>query len=121
MNYYLTNLISYTKTHMQMPNKSQLITIGCCAGFVVLSALIGKTFAGADENAALRERISQSEKRIEANSRTYAEVAPIKARNQARCGLAAQQEKQMTQLNVENNALRKEIEFIKSLLKTDPQ
>lgn len=109
----LQSSISYIKTHM---SKSRLYTIGGCAGFVLLSALIGTSFAGTDENAWMEARQQENERRMQLNSEQYGKLAPQKARNEARCTLAKEQEKQMTQLNIENNSLRRENEFLNSLL-----
>lgn len=98
-----------------MKNK-QILTLIFCISMLVVALAVPRIFAKPDEQTILRARKEQLLREIAENADDYKLLEPQKARNQQRCTLAAEQERQLTLLNTQNNTKRNELKFIESLL-----
>lgn len=86
---------------------------------ILLLVIVVKALAGSDPNAVDNARIKQLQDEINYNQQEYVTIQSQEARNQSRCALAMDEQRQMTSLNSANNAKREELQFLQS--KVNPQ
>jgi hypothetical protein len=92
---------------MRIPtSRNALVTYGCIL-LLTIGYVAARTRAQDDYTSWAQAQIQSWDREMSENSARYTELQPRMLRERTRCEVAQDLERQMTQLNVRNNELRR--------------